>query len=111
MKNEATVEPEVCSACRLVPVAHLSLDLPQPIVGWETWLEAEGIDVQVDDCGRPAISRLVFGSMIAAEVTRRKLEVEKMLLQRRKTDEAQRKARLVKREPAMAAPLEKRLGR
>jgi hypothetical protein len=67
---------DLCAACRTVPVAHLSLDLREPLQGWPAYLEQEGIEVIDDDLGRPAISRLVFGAMVRQAATRRKMEAE-----------------------------------
>ena len=36
-------------------------------VGWDSIYWQEGIAVQTDDCGRPAISRNVFRNMAGAE--------------------------------------------
>jgi hypothetical protein len=48
--------------------------------GWPAFLEREGIDVQEDDCGRPAISRSVFGALIRERTSRRKLDAERAAL-------------------------------
>jgi hypothetical protein len=44
-------------AAGLIPVSHLELDLPAPVAGWGAALIERGIEVTVDDVGRPAISR------------------------------------------------------
>jgi hypothetical protein len=41
----------------LVPLSHLSLDLPAPATGWQAELERRGIKVVTDDIGRQAVSR------------------------------------------------------
>jgi hypothetical protein len=56
------------------------LDLSEPIGGWPAFLEAEGIDVQEDDCGRPAIARSVFGAMVRAQTSRAKLLADQQAL-------------------------------
>jgi hypothetical protein len=40
-----------------VPLSHLALDLPEPPVGWITYLNGRGIDLVDDDIGRKSISR------------------------------------------------------
>ncbi len=82
MRNESTPEETrtVSDCCRLVPVAHLSLDLSEPIQGWEIYLAEQGIVVLVDDCGRPAITRSVFASMVREEASMRKLQSERAAL-------------------------------
>lgn len=67
MRNESTqadeVRKEACGHYSTVPISYLSIDLDVPAVGWEKYLEDQGIDVMVDDCGRPAIARSVFAAM------------------------------------------------
>jgi hypothetical protein len=41
----------------LVPMSHLSLDLPAMTAGWQAELERRGIVVVLDDLGRQAVSR------------------------------------------------------
>jgi hypothetical protein len=41
----------------LIPLSHLALDLDQPSVGWAAYLTGRGIEVVVDDIGRPSVSR------------------------------------------------------
>src|SRR5215211_5481355 len=41
----------------LIPLSHLSLDLPAPAEGWPANLSSHGIQVLADDLGRDAISR------------------------------------------------------
>jgi hypothetical protein len=41
----------------LVPLSHLSLDLPALVTGWAAYLTGRGIEVVADDIGRDAISR------------------------------------------------------
>ena len=44
----------------LIPISYLQLDLPGPsasVGGWDGFLAAKGVEVMLDDIGRPAISR------------------------------------------------------
>jgi hypothetical protein len=41
----------------LVPLSHLSLDLPAPAEGWPAYLSSRDIAVVTDDLGRQAVSR------------------------------------------------------
>jgi hypothetical protein len=41
----------------LIPLSHLALDLDQPSVGWAAYITGRGIEVVVDDIGRPSVSR------------------------------------------------------
>lgn len=41
----------------LIPLSVLSLDYPEPIGGWETMLEARGIELLSDDLHRLSIAR------------------------------------------------------
>ena len=69
--DAAEVEQTVCDCCRLVPISRLGLDLDEPLTGWERFLSEQGIDVQTDDCGRPAIARSVFGAMVREQASAR----------------------------------------
>jgi hypothetical protein len=78
MNEQATAtEVTVCDGCRLIPVSHLALDLDVPVRGWEMLLSEQGIDVQTDDCGRPAIARSVFGAMVRDQASMQKLQAER----------------------------------
>src|SRR5829696_4613142 len=41
----------------LIPLSHLSLDLPVPPIGWLTYLNNVGVEILTDDVGRAAIHR------------------------------------------------------
>ena len=49
--DAAEVEQTVCDGCRLIPLSRLSLDLDEPVVGWDQYVRGEGINVMVDDVG------------------------------------------------------------
>ena len=83
-----------------IPVSHLSLDLDEPLAGWPAYLEAEGIDVIEDDLGRPAISRLVFGAMVRAAATKRKMEAEQSALRVAEAAQAAQRIRVPVSVPA-----------
>ena len=36
----------------LIPLSHLSLDLPVPPIGWVAYLNNKGVEIVVDDLGR-----------------------------------------------------------
>lgn len=76
-QTQAMVELELCDGCRLIPVSHLSFDLDEPMSGWPAWLERQEIDVMEDDCGREAISRVVFRQLVLEQASRRKLQLER----------------------------------
>jgi hypothetical protein len=61
-RNTTTTEPapDVMEqpAEQPVPLSVLQLDLPAPSIdGWDTYLAGKGIEIMLDDLGRPAISR------------------------------------------------------
>jgi hypothetical protein len=41
----------------LIPLSHLSLDLPVPPIGWVAYLNNVGVEILTDDVGRAAIHR------------------------------------------------------
>jgi hypothetical protein len=49
---------DVVVPAELIPISHLALDAPEPSVGWTAYLNANGVEVVVDDVGRSAISRV-----------------------------------------------------
>jgi hypothetical protein len=56
----ATAPPadtDVIDPADLVPLSHLALDLPEPPVGWRTFLADRGIPIGSDELGRDAVSR------------------------------------------------------
>ena len=98
MRNESTLEEVTeqtfCHGCRLVPVSHLGLDLDVPIGGWERFLSEQGIDVQADDLGRPAIARSVFGALVREQASMRKLLSERAALRAAEAAEIERRTRV-----------------
>ncbi len=104
MSNESTRLDEVVEqtgCCRLVPISHLSLDLDEPVVGWDQYLLAEGIDVQTDDCGRPSIARSVFGVMVREQASMQKLWAEQAALRAAELAAAERRTPLSAGVPAI----------
>ena len=86
---------------RLIPLSCLSLDLDEPVVGWDQYLRGEGIDVMVDDVGRPAISRSVFGAMVREQASMKKLLSEQTALRVAEMAEAQRRTPMPAGVPAI----------
>ena len=64
-------------AADLVPVSHLTLDLPVPSIGWVAYLNNVGVEILSDDVGRPAIhrhdARRLFDEHRASEVRKAEL--------------------------------------
>jgi hypothetical protein len=56
-------DPTVC--CRLVPVAHLALDVDEPLAGWPATLAERGVELVEDDLGRASVPRQVLGDLLA----------------------------------------------
>jgi hypothetical protein len=54
----------VCDACRRIPISHLSLDVSEPLVGWEAFFEERGVTVMDDAIGRPSVPRYVLGDLL-----------------------------------------------
>jgi hypothetical protein len=61
------VAKEFVREAELVPVRHLSLDLTEPINGWEPALLERGVEIVVDDLGRPCVRREVLGDLLREE--------------------------------------------
>src|SRR5215217_7000041 len=61
----------------LVPLSHLSLDLPAPAEGWPAYLSSRDIAVVIDDLGRLSISRSdakrLFDEQAEGEVRKREV--------------------------------------
>lgn len=102
---------EATGCCATVPLSHLSLDLVEPPKGWLAMFAARGIETVVDDLGRPAIPREVLGDLIAERAAAEAERVRKVSAEARRITEVWRQARPVRGQPAMAAPLELRVGR
>jgi hypothetical protein len=71
-----TEAPPICDACRRIPISHLSLDVSEPIVGWEKFFEERYITVMEDSMGRPSVARHVLGDLIAEQREREARLVE-----------------------------------
>src|SRR5215217_685179 len=61
----------------LIPLSHLSLDLPAPAEGWPVYLSSRDIAVVTDDLGRLSISRSdakrLFDEQAEGEVRKREV--------------------------------------
>ena len=67
------LEATICDGCRLIPLSHLSLDVGEPVVvGWEQLFAERGIEIVLDDIGRPSVERRVLGELIAEYVARQR---------------------------------------
>jgi len=88
-KAEVPTETEVlstCNTCRLIPVSHLGLDIGEPLGGFRSMFDRNGIEVVEDDIGRPSISRDDLGRLLTerrereaalvADAARRAAELE-----------------------------------
>jgi hypothetical protein len=70
MEQRDSTEAPLCDACRRIPISHLSLDVSEPLVGWEAFFEERYIRVMDDCLGRPSVARHVLGDLIAEERAR-----------------------------------------
>jgi hypothetical protein len=61
------VAKEWLDEAELIPVTHLSLDLDEPIDGWESALLERGVPIVEDDLGRPCVRREVLGDLLHEE--------------------------------------------
>jgi hypothetical protein len=61
---DSTEAPPLCGCCRRVPVSHLALDVSEPLVGWEAFFAAKGIQVASDHLGRPSVARYVLSDLL-----------------------------------------------
>jgi hypothetical protein len=61
------VAKEWVREAELVPVRHLSLDLAEPINGWESALLERRVEIVEDDLGRPCVPREVLGDVLREE--------------------------------------------
>jgi hypothetical protein len=55
-------EAPLCDACRRIPLSHLSLDVSEPLVGWEAFFEARNVQVFDDAIGRPACRAMCWAT-------------------------------------------------
>ena len=84
-------EATICDGCRLIPLSHLSLDLSEPVVvGWEQLLAERGVEIVLDDIGRPSVPRHVLGELLAE---RREREARLEDQRRRDAERADRRFR------------------
>jgi hypothetical protein len=44
--------------------SHLALDVSEPLVGWEAFFAAKGIEVASDHLGRPSVARHVVADLL-----------------------------------------------
>jgi hypothetical protein len=85
-RNAAAVEPaaDVEVPPDVIPVSHLSLDLPEPPIGWTAYLNNIGVEIVEDGIGRSAVSSADARMLIAEHRAN-----EERKAQRRKLAEAQ----------------------
>jgi hypothetical protein len=78
--DTATPPPDVDTAEPLVPLSVLSLDLPEPPIGWLAYLSSRDIAVVEDSIGRSAVAsadaRLLISEHRADEVRKAELRAE-----------------------------------
>jgi hypothetical protein len=67
MEQHDSTETPLCNACRRIPISHLALDVPEPLVGWEAFFEERNVQVFDDAIGRPSVARYVLGDLIAEQ--------------------------------------------
>jgi hypothetical protein len=67
MEQHDSTEAPLCDACRRIPISHLSLDVSEPLVGWEAFFEARNVQVFDDAIGRPSVPRYVLGDLIVEQ--------------------------------------------
>ena len=97
-------EATECAACRLIPIAHLGLNLDEPTNGWAAMFTERGIEVVEDDMLRPSILRSEARSLMSE---RRAWEMKNAESDRRRQKELVRESRPVPRgipRPAGADP-------
>lgn len=73
MRKQSDIEPieaETAVCCQTIPISHLQLEFDKPFSGWEAMLDAHGVEVVVDDVGRPAINRQALSELIAERTQR-----------------------------------------
>jgi hypothetical protein len=62
-----STEAPICATCRRIPLSHLSLDVDEPLVGWEAFFEERYITVMDDSLRRPSVARHVLGDLLAEQ--------------------------------------------
>jgi hypothetical protein len=63
-RMDDSTEAPICDACRRVPLSYLSLDLSEPLVGWEAFFEERGVMIMDDAVGRPSVPRHVLADLL-----------------------------------------------
>jgi hypothetical protein len=70
-----------------VPLSAIALDLPAPAAGWAAELDRRGVDVLLDDLGRPSITRAAARDLFAEHreqqeaAARRRAEIERQVIE------------------------------
>jgi hypothetical protein len=59
------MDDRVMNTQELIPLSHLSLDLSEPISGWPAIFAERGVEIVLDDLGRPSVPRQVLGELLA----------------------------------------------
>jgi hypothetical protein len=99
-------EATICDGCRLIPLTHLSLDVSEPVVvGWEQLFAERGVEIVLDDIGRPSVPRQVLGELLAE---RREREARLEDQRRRDAEHADKQVPVMAGVPALegASPFE-----
>jgi hypothetical protein len=67
MNRNTEQEPDatVCDTCRTIPISYLSLDLDEPMSGWQEFFREHGIEILLDDLGRLSVPRRVLGDLLS----------------------------------------------
>ena len=108
--NGAAAEPspDVTVSCdHPVPLSHLVLDLDQePVAGWPSYLADRGVELVLDDIGRPAVSRDAARALLAEkrEDEQRRREVVARQEQRLIEADEERRAQIWRGVPADRVP-------
>jgi hypothetical protein len=89
------VAKEWLGEAELIPISHLRLDLAEPISGWASALLERGLEILVDDLGRPCVRREVLGDLLREDRER---------LARIEAESAERAAAAVAPVPAAGIP-------
>jgi hypothetical protein len=70
MTEAPSTESQACPTCAMIPISHLNLDLDEPVGGWEATLAERGVEVDVDDLGRPSVPRAAVAAIIEEQRAR-----------------------------------------
>jgi hypothetical protein len=74
-------------AVELVPLSAIALDLPAPAAGWAAELAGRGVTVELDDLGRPSITRAAARDLFTAHrsqqeaAARHRAEIEERVIE------------------------------